>query len=274
MLVLFSPAAQAQSVLTWHNDNSRTGQNLNETILTLTNVNSTHFGKKFTRSVDGQVYAQPLYVPSVIVPGKGTHNVVHVATENDSVYAFDANGAPTTPLWHRNFTNPGKGITAVPCGDTPKCVVGPVVGITGTPVIDGTSKTLYVVVFTKESGSYFQRLHAVDITTGAEKFGGPVVIQASVPGTGAGSVGGTITFDPLIQHQRPALLLLNGVVYLGWASFGDFDNYHGWVLGYQAATLARVAVFNDTPNGSQGYLAKRGRSIRCARQQHGLPADR
>jgi hypothetical protein len=255
ILLLFSPTAQAQSVLTWHNDNARTGQNLKETILTLTNVNTTHFGRKFTLSVNGWTLAQPLYVPNVSIPGKGTHNVVYVATENDSVYAFDANGTPTTPLWRRDFTNPARGITAVPCADTPTCSpVGPAVGITGTPVIDATSHTLYVVAFTKENGAYFQRLHALDITTGAEKFGGPVVIRASVHGTGAGSVGGTITFDPLIQNQRPALLLLNGVVYLSWASFGDVDNYHGWVLGYSAATLARVAVFNDTRNGSQGGI--------------------
>jgi len=264
MLALVSPAGQAQGVLTWHNDNSRTGQNLNESILTLTNVNSTQFGKKFTRSVDGRIYAQPLYVPNVSIPSKGTHNVVYVATENDSVYAFDANGTPTAPLWHRGFTNPTQGITSVPCADTPACSVSPVVGITGTPVIDSTSKTLYVVAFTKENGSYFQRLHALDITTGAEKFGGPVVIQASVPGTGAGSIGGTIMFDPLIQNQRPALLLLNGVVYISWASFGDLDNYHGWVLGYGAQTLAQVAVFNDTPNGSQGGIWQSGGGLSAA----------
>jgi len=120
------------------------------------------------------------------------------------------------------------------------------------------------VAFTKENGSYFQRLHALDITTGAEKFGGPVVIQASVPGTGAGSMGGTITFDPLIQNQRPALLLLNGVVYISWASFGDLDNYHGWVLGYGAQTLAQVAVFNDTPNGSQGGIWQSGGGLSAA----------
>ena len=258
MLVLFSSAAPAQSVLTWHNDNSRTGQNLRETILTPANVNSTQFGKKFTRPLDGQTFAQPLYVPNVSIPGQGTHNVVYVATENDSVYAFDADGTPTRPLWQRDFTNSAQGITAVPCADIPACPVGPVAGITGTPVIGSASKTLYVVAFTKENGSYFQRLHALDITTGAEKFGGPVVIQASVQGTGAGSVGGTIAFDPLIQNQRPALLLAKGVVYIGWASFGDRDNYHGWVLGYAASTLQQVAVFNDTPNGSQGGIWQGG----------------
>lgn len=250
-----APAAtQAPSVLTWHNDNSRTGQNLNEATLTPASVNMTQFGKKFTLSVDGWVFAQPLYVPNVSVPGKGTHNIVYVATENDSVYAFDAASAPATPLWRREFTNPAAGITAVPCADTPNCPVGPVVGITGTPVIDASSGTLYVVAFTKENGSYFQRLHALNIATGAEKFGGPVVVEASAKGTGTGNVSGTITFDPLIQHQRSALLLLNGAVYITWASFGDLDNYHGWILAYSAATLARVSLLNVTRNGSEGGI--------------------
>jgi hypothetical protein len=201
---------------------------------------------------------QPLYVPNVSVPGKGTRNVVYVVTENDSVYAFDANGSPAVPLWQRSFASPAEGITAVPCADLmPECAFfKPVVGITGTPVIDPTSKTLYVVAMTIENGTYFQRLHALDITTGAEKFRGPVVIKASVPGTGGGSVGGVITFDPFVQNQRPALLLLNGVVYISWSSWADnyASRYHGWVTGYAASTLAQVAVFNDTPNGRQGGI--------------------
>jgi hypothetical protein len=257
VLALFPAAVQAQSVLTWHNDNSRTGQNLQETILTLKNVNTTQFGKKFTLSVDGQIFAQPLYVSGVSIPGKGTRNVVYVATENDSVYAFAANGSPTTPLWQRSFTSPAEGITAAPCVDvgvsgsaTPTCkVITPVVGITATPVIDPTSNTLYVVALTKESGSYVDRLHALDITTGDEKFGGPVVIEASVHGTGAGSVGGIIAFNPSFELPRSALLLLNGVVYLSSAAFGgDQGPYHGWVLGYAARTLAQVGVFNTSPN--------------------------
>jgi hypothetical protein len=257
ILVLFPAAVQAQSVLTWHNDNSRTGQNLQETILTPTNVNSTQFGKEFTLSVDGQIFAQPLYVSGVSIPGKGTHNVVYVATENDSVYAFDASGSPTAPLWQRSLTSPANGITAAPCADvgvsgtkTPACkAIGPVVGITATPVIDSTSNTLYVVALTKENGSYFDRLHALDVTTGAEKFGGPVVIEASVHGIGAGSVGGVIAFDPSFDFLRSALLLLNGVVYISAGSFGaDQGPYHGWLLGYAARTLAQVGVFNTSPN--------------------------
>jgi hypothetical protein len=189
---------------------------------------------------------------NVAVSGQGTHNVVFIATENDSVYAFDAAGSPTTPLWHSSFLI--NGAVAVPCGDTGSCEISPVIGITGTPVIDSSTNTLYVVAMTKESGTYVQRLHALDITSGAEKFGGPVEITASVPGTGTGSSGGTITFDPLIQNQRSALLLSGGVVYIAWASFGDFNAYHGWVMGYSASTLAQKYVFNDTPNGSQGGI--------------------
>src|SRR5580704_12103552 len=226
-----SVPASAQNVLTWHNDTSRTGQILTETTLTPANVNSTQFGKKFSFSVDQQIYTQPLFVSNLTVAGKGKHNVVLVATENDSVYAFDAAGSPKTPLWHVNFTNPSQGITAVPCGDNGGCAISTVIGITGTPVIDPTSKTMYLVSFTKENGTYVQRLHALDITSGAEKFGGSVVIQASVPGTGDGSINGMVPFQPLRQNQRPGLLLLNGVVYITWASFGDIDPYHGWVMG-------------------------------------------
>jgi hypothetical protein len=254
MAVFDSTIMQAQNVVTWHNDNSRTGQNVKETNLTTVNVNSTQFGKKFSLAVDQQIYAQPLFVSNLSIPGKGTHNVVFVATENDSVYAFDGNGQPKTPLWHVNFTNAGNGITAVPCRDNGGCAISTVIGITGTPVIDGTSKTMYQVSFTKENGTYVQRLHALDITTGAEKFGGPVVIQASVPGTGSGSMNATVTFQALRQNQRPGLLLLNGVVYIAWASFGDIDPYHGWVMGYSASTLAQVSVYNNTANGSRGGI--------------------
>lgn len=252
--VITVPEVTAQNVLTWHNDSSRTGQILNETTLTPANVNSTQFGKRFSFTVDQQIYTQPLYVSNVTIAGKGKHNVVYVATENDSVYAFDAAGTPKTPLWHVNFTKSGQGITAVPCGDNGGCAISTVIGITGTPVIDATSKTMYMVSFTKENGAYVQRLHALDITSGAEKFGGPVVIQATVPGTGDGSKNGMISFQALRQNQRPGLLLLNGVVYITWASFGDIDPYHGWVMGYSASTLAQVSVYNATANGSRGGI--------------------
>ncbi len=241
-------------VLTHHNDNFRTGQNLNEIVLGPSNVNPLTFGKLLSYPIDGLAHASPLYVAGVNIPGQGFHNVVYVATEHDSVYAFDADGAGPTPLWYVNFTNPGAGITTVPADDTGECCdVAPEIGITGTPVIDSTTGTLYVVAKTKEvSGgntNYRQRLHALDITTGAEKFGGPVLLQATVAGTGQGSSGGQLAFDALRENQRPALLLLNGVVYIGFGSHGDHQPYHGWLLGYNASTLAQVMAYCATRNG-------------------------
>jgi len=247
-------------MLTWHNDLARTGQNLHETVLTPVNVNSKTFGKLFSFPVDGQIVAQPLYVNNVSIPGKGTYNVIYVATENDSVYAFDADGVNTSALWYDSFIDPGKGITPIPCADTGAnpCPFASVIGITGTPVIDPGSGTLYLVAATKETGKFVNRLHALDITTGGEKFGGTVQIQASVKGSGAGSRQGVVSFDAHHESQRPGLLLLNGVVYLGWASFGDVAPFHGWVLGYGATSLAQMAVFNSTPNGSDGGVWQSG----------------
>lgn len=259
LAVMSLASMQAQTytgVLTWHNDNQRTGQNLAETILTPANVNPKQFGKLFTYPVDGQIYAQPLYVYSVAIPGQGVHNVVYVATENDSVYAFDADGLTATPLWKVSLILNGG--SAVPCGATGACSgISPVIGITGTPVIDGLSGTLYVVAFTAESGSWIQRLHALDITTGAEKFGGPVVIQASVSGTGGGSVGGVVTFSAIHESQRTALLLSNGIVYMGWGTFA-YAPWHGWIMGYNAQNLQQVAVYNDTANGKKGGIWNSG----------------
>jgi hypothetical protein len=262
--VLAVPATPAQTysgMPTWHNDAARTGQNLKETTLTPSNVNSATFGKIFSYPVDGDIFGQPLFVYNVTIPNKGTFNVVYVATENDSVYAFDANGLNAGPLWQDVFINPSKGITPIPCKDTgsdPFCPYLTVIGISGTPVIDLSSGTMYLVAATKESGKYVQRLHALDITSGAEKFGGPVVIKASVKGTGAGSKNGIVSFSALHENQRTGLLLLNGVVYMGWASYGDIAPFHGWVLGYKAETLARVAVFNTAPNGSDGGVWQSG----------------
>jgi hypothetical protein len=244
---------------TFHNDTMRTGENLNETVLTSANVNSSQFGKLFSYPLDGISFASPLYVARVNIPGMGSHNVVYVATEHDSVYAFDADAFSTTPLWQDSFINPAAGITPVPAADTGETGDIPnEIGITGTPVIDPTTNTLYVVAKTKEivngAGIYVQRLHALDLTTGAEKFGGPVVIQAIVAGTGSGSANGVLSFDPLIENQRPGLLLVNGVVYIGFASHGDNGDYHGWVLGYNASTLQQVMVYNDTANGYQGGI--------------------
>jgi chitodextrinase len=249
-------------VFTWHNDNVHTGANLSETILTPANVRQSTFGKLFSYPVDGQLYTQPLYVPNVAIPGMGTFNVVYVATQHDSVYAFDADGLATTSLWHVSFVN-GTTVTTVPSADTGECCdIAPEIGITSTPVIDPLTGTIYVEAKTKEiatTTSYVQRLHALDITTGTEKFGGPVVIQAVVNGTGDGNDGaGHVPFLSLRQLQREALTLSNGIVYLAFASHGDNVPYHGWVLGYNASNLAQAMVFNDTPNGGYGGIWQSG----------------
>ncbi len=255
-------------MFTYLDDNMRTGQNLSETVLTPANVNSSSFGKLFSLPLDGLAYASPLYVENVAVPGQGTHNVVYVATEHDSVYAYDADGRTTTPLWKDSFINPAGGVTTVPANDTGECCdIAPEIGITSTPVIDKSTNTIYVVAKTKETSggntSYVQRLHALDITTGAERPGSPVVIQASVPGTGAGSSGGRVPFDPLHENQRTALLLLNGVLYFGFSSHGDVQPYHGWVLGYNASTLHQTLAFCLTPEpGGRGGLDERRRPLR------------
>ena len=236
---------------TYHNDNLRTGQNLGEWILNSSNVNKNQFGKLYSYALDGIAFASPLYVASVNIPGKGYHNVVYAATENDTVYAFDADGLSTSPLWQVSFLK--SGVTTVPCADTGECGDIPTqIGITSTPVIDSSSGTIYVVAATKEGTSYVQRLHALDITTGAEKFGGPVVLQASVPGTGQGASGGQVAFDPLRENQRTGLLLSNGVVYLGFGSHGDNTPWHGWILGYNATTLQQTIAVNLTPNANGG----------------------
>jgi len=201
VLGLFTSVAYGQvSVLTHHNDNGRTGANLSETILNTTNVNVNQFGRLFSYTVDADIYTQPLYVSGVSIPGNGTHNVVYVATQNDSVFAFDADsnaGSNAQPLWQVNFTNSALGITPVPVADVGNPASGNIrrpgpIGIMGTPVIDPSTGTMYLVARTKENGAYFQRLHALDITSGAEKFGGPVTIQATASGSGAGSVGNRI----------------------------------------------------------------------------------
>jgi hypothetical protein len=232
-----------------------------KTFLTTANVNSTTFGKLFAFPVDGFIVAEPLFVYNVTIPNKGTYNAVYVVTENDSVYAFDGAGKNATPLWQDSFINPAKGITPVPCADTgsdPHCPFVTTIGISGTPVVDPASGTLYLVAATKENGKYFQRLHALDITTGAEKFGGPVVIKAKVKGTGSGSKNGVVSFSALHESQRPALLLSNGTIYIGWASYGDIKPFHGWVLAYSAGTLAQTAILNTTPNGSDGGVWESG----------------
>jgi len=238
-----------------------TGQNLKETNLTTANVNQSTFGKLFSYSLDDQTYAQPLYVANVTFPGAGQHNVVYVATESNTVYAFDADGGTPTPFWKKSLMPGG----ASPVDGTKTGGIGgpitPHVGITSTPVIDGSTGTLYVVSVTQESGGQVHRLHALDITTGNEKFGGPVAIQASVAGTGAGSNKGQISFDANLHLQRSALALVDGVVYIAWASYQDYGNYHGWVMGYDASSLKQVRVWNVTPNGRAGGIWMAGASL-------------
>ena len=258
-LFLVRPVGNAQ-VLTSQYDNARTSAILTETILTPANVNAGRFGKIFSLRVDGDIYAQPLYLPRVEIPGKGTHNVIFVATEHDSVYAFDAEGQPAEPLWHVNFLNAGAGISTVPGRDVACPFITPEIGITPTPVIDSQSGTLYVLARTKESpgllksGRYAQRLHALAITTGAEKFGGPVEIKASVKGRGAGGSLGEVPFDPLRELPRAGLLLAGGQVYLTWGSSCDVSPYHGWVMAYDAHTLAQTGVFNTSPDAEESGI--------------------
>ncbi len=249
-LAVAVPAWAQVNVLTYHNDNARTGQNLNETILSPANVNSTAFGLSFTQPVDGYVYAQPLYVSGLGLPGSGKHNVVFVATEHDSVYAFDADskaGRNVYPLWQVSLIPSGG--SSVPNWETGSGDIVSEIGITGTPVIDPQSGVLYVVAKTKENNLIVQRLHALDIRTGRERFGGPVRIEAQVPGYGDGNVNGIVSFDPLRHMNRSGLLLLNGVVYLPFGSHGDNTPYHGWLLGYDAHSLQKTSVYNTTPNG-------------------------
>jgi uncharacterized protein (TIGR03437 family) len=265
VFVITLPLSAQVNVLTYQYDASRAGANLNESVLTPANVNQSQFGKLFSFTVDGYVYGQPLYLGNVSIAGQGTHNVVLVATEHDSVYAFDADngsGANTAPLWHVSFINAAAGVTTVPYADTGCNQIVPELGITSTPVIDAASGTVYVVAMTKEAAgetagetagggaTYVQRLHALDISNGAERPGSPVSIQATYPGTGEG--GSTLVFVARNYKQRPGLLLLNGVVYAAFSSHCDIGTYHGWLMGYDAKTLKQVSVYNNTPNGNQG----------------------
>jgi len=248
-------------VLTYHNDNQRTGRNSSETTLTLTNVNSTTFGKLFTISTDGLVDAQPLYAPNISIPGNGTHNVLFVASEHGSVYGFDADSGSN--LWH---------VTTLAAGETTSddrgcSQVTPEIGVTSTPVIDltaGPHGTIYLVAMSKDaSGNYHQRLHALDITSGVEEFGGAVEIAAKYPGTGDNSQGGYVIFDPKQYKERAGLLLMNHIIYTSWASHCDYRPYTGWIISYNETTLAQKSVrdWRPTPMEVSTFWMRMARSI-------------
>ena len=246
--------ASSVDVITYHYDNLRTGQNVKETTLTPAVVNQTKFGKIGSFNVDGHVDGQPLYLSSVAIPNKGTKNVLYVVTEHDSVYAFDAdsvNGNTSTILWQRSVLASGE-----TSSDDRGCgQVTPEIGITSTPVIDRTRNAIYLIAVSKASdGSYTHRIHALDLTTGAELFGGPTTIAASYPGSGANSSGGNVVFDPKQYNERPGLLQIGGTIYTTWGSHCDVPPYTSWVMSYSADTLQQISVVNLVPNGNEGGI--------------------
>jgi hypothetical protein len=244
--------APPTSVLTYHNDNGRTGQYPVETVLTPAGISATTFGKKFAQPVDGYVYAQPLFFPGLTIGGQ-THDVVFVVTENDSVYAFDANTAGPV-LWH---TNVGMALSCMDLNDCGDLVPG--AGITGTPVIDPGTRTMYLVALRKDSAGVHHGLHAIDLTTGAEKFGGPVEVSPTAAGTGANSMNGTVQFDPGTHYQRCALLLAGGVVYVGIGSNAESNSdNHGWIVGYGAGDLKPTMTFCASPDDNWASLWQSG----------------
>lgn len=254
-----TPIYQHVSVTTQHNDNTRAGLNSNELALTTSNVNSRQFGKLFTLNVDGQVYSQPLVVGGLSI-GRAAHNVLFLATVNNSVYAFDADSGNL--YWQKSFTAPGMrtpvstDMNSQWC--TPYTDFTSNIGIVGTPVIDTSSGTIYFVARSTDGNNFVQHLHAISIVTGTDISGSPVQISASIPGTGDGSIGGLVSFDPMRNNQRQGLTLVNGVVYITYSSHCDWNPYHGWILGYNAQTLQQVTVYNDTPGGENGGIWESG----------------
>ena len=250
-------------VLTQHNDIARTGQNLTEKILTTTNVTSATFGKLGLYSVDSPsgalVDAQPLYVSNVAVPSKGTHELLIVATEHASVYAFDADSG--TQIWKTSMLKAGETTS-----DDRNCgQVTPEIGVTATPVIDrtrGANGVVYVAAMSKDgSGNYHQRIHALDLALGTELFSGPVDVQAKYLGTGDNSNGTNVIFDPGQYEERAGLLLMNGIVYTAWTSHCDIRPYTGWIIAYNAGTLVQTSVLNVTPNGNEGAIWMAGAGL-------------
>jgi hypothetical protein len=251
-----------RQVTTSQYDNARTGANLNETVLTPRNVNANEFGKLFTFPVEGDVYAQPLFLPNLPIPGHGTHDVLFVATEHDSVYAFDAAGNPRTALWKVSFLDSTRGISTVPAESVECPFINPEIGVTSTPVVDPQTGTLYVLARTGERDAngkrrFWQRLHALDVRTGAEKFGGPTAIRASVSSANGALFGlfsRTVEFGALHENPRAALTLANGMVYLTWASSCDVGPYYGWIMAYDAHTLQQASALNTAPEAGEAGI--------------------
>ena len=258
-MIVASPLAAQPTVPTHRYDGARVGANLSETALTVATVNVNTFGKLYSYPVDGSVYAQPLYVPGVTIGGL-IRNVLYVATMNDKIYAFDADSPSATPLWVRDVGAPSG--TPVPIDDitSPNLNIIGNVGIHGTPVIDPVSGTIYFVGRTKENNTYLQRLHALDIATGAPKPGSPVTITGSVTGSAPDAVAGVLSFNPKMSSQRAALALTNGVVLIAWGGHEDILPWHGWIMGYDANTLAKVGTFCVTPDGYGGGVWQGGRA--------------
>jgi hypothetical protein len=249
------------SVLTQHNNINRTGWYDQETILNTKNVKRGSFGKIFTRAVDDQIYAQPLVMLNLNMGEAGTKNVVYVATVNNSVYAFDADSTnANTPFWQVNLTpagsRPPKNTDMLGDCAGPYADFSGNIGIVGTPVIDSLTNTLYLVARSVDTTSYAfrQYLHALDITTGAERTNSPKLITAQVNGSGVDNENGKVNFNPWTQNQRCGLLLLNGIVYISWASHCDWGPYHGWIMGYDKTTLLQTIVYNSTPDGQRGGI--------------------
>jgi hypothetical protein len=248
-------------VFTWHNDLARDGANTQEYALTTANVNTTSFGKLFSCPVDGAVYAQPLWAANLTVAGI-RHNVLFAATQHDSLYAFDADANPCVQLWHASLIDAAHGAVGAETAVAGNLVgsgagdITPEIGVTGTPVIDPVAGILYVVSKSVNSTatSFYQRLHAIDLATGNEKPGSPVKIAATYPGSGDG--GATTTFNAQQQNQRAGLALVNGTVYISWASHEDAGSYYGWVAGYtySGAALGHAATLNVTPNVGSGGI--------------------
>lgn len=252
--VTIVPDTDAASVSTYHYDNSRSGIQSAETSLTPANVNSTTFGKQFSVTVDGMVNAQPLIAKNITTSDGQPHTLLIVATENDSVYAFDADASSTTPYWQVSLLQAGE--TAVPAGDVNSTDITPAVGVVGTPVIDPASGTLYLVSKAKTSaGGYVQRIHALKLEDGSETMNGPTTIAATIAGTASDASGGMVSFNALRENQRAALALNNGTVWVTWSSHTDNGPYHGWILGYKSSDVSQQTnVFNDTPNGAEGGI--------------------